>query len=242
MNSLTIFNYTVNYIDVIIVGIVLLFSVVGYSRGLFVTLLNFVRYVFGFSLCTFAANKFSQPVYDGFVKEKIVDELSKKVVTSANVDEIFDNLKNFVNSTPEIIKDNIDLTSLPLKSGDDIAVTISDSVFQPIALIIVKALIFVGVGILFFGITGIIISIINHHKKKNKDKKNVLKTTDRILGSILGIVKGAFIVFVFVSIVSFVTEIDSVAKNSFFVEAQNSTLFNYILNINPFNIITEELL
>ena len=239
---MTIFNYTVNYIDVIVVGIVLLFSIVGYSRGLFVTLLNFLRYVFGFSICTFSANKFTQPVYDGFVKEKIVDQLSKKVVTSTNVDEIFDNLKNFVDSTPEIIKNNLNLTSLPLKTGDDIATTISDSVFQPIALVIIKGLIFVVVGILFFGITGIIISAIKNHKKKNKDKKNVLKTSDRILGGILGIVKGVFIVFVFVSIVTFVSEIDSIAKNSFFVEAQNSTLFNYILNINPFNIITEELL
>lgn len=239
---MTIFNYTVNYVDVIIVGIVLLFSVVGYSRGLFVTLLNFIRYVFGFSLCTFSANKFTQPVYDGFVKERIVDQLSKKVVTSTNVDEIFDNLKSLVDSMPEIIRNNLNLTSLPLKTGDDIAVTISDSVFQPIALVIIKAMIFAVVGILFFGITGIIISTIKHHKKKNKDKKNVLKTTDRILGSILGIVKGVFIVFVFVSIVSFITEIDSVAKNSFFVEVNNSTLFNYILNINPFNIITEELL
>ena len=38
---MTIFNYTVNYVDLIIVGIVLFFGFVGLNKGIFITTSNF---------------------------------------------------------------------------------------------------------------------------------------------------------------------------------------------------------
>lgn len=240
---MTIFNYTVNYVDVIIVGIMLLFMIIGWSRGIFITVVNLVRYAVGFFLCTYCSNILAQPIYDGFVKERIVDTLSKKVVTSANIDEISANLTQFVNNLPDLVKSNLDVSSLSIKSGDDIASSISDTLFQPVAMVLLKGIIFIVIFILFFGITGIIISALRRHSnQKNKDKKSALKTTDRLLGCVFGAVKGIIIVFVFVSCVDFISQLEAVSGSSFVLKALDSTLYNQIIAINPFNVITEDLL
>lgn len=240
---MTIFNYTVNYVDVIIVGIMLLFMIIGWARGLLITVINLVRYAVGFFLCTYCSNNLAQPIYDGFVKEKIVDALSRQVVTSANIDEISENLTQFISNLPDVVKNNLDISTLSIKSGDDIAASISDTLFQPVAMVLLKAVIFIVVFILFFGITEIIISALHRHSKnKNKEKKSVLKTTDRLLGCVLGAVKGAIIVFVFVSCVDLISQLGTASENSLVSHALDSTLYNQIMGINPFNIITEDLL
>lgn len=240
---MTVFNYTVNYVDVIIVGIILLFMIIGWARGIFITVVNLIRYAVGFFLCTYCSNNLAQPIYDGFVKEKIVDTLAKKVVTSANIDEISTNLTQFVDNLPDIVRNNVDTSTLSIKSGDDIAASISDTLFQPIAMILLKGIIFIAIFILFFGITGVIISALQRRsKKKNKDKKSVLKTTDRLFGCIFGAIKGIIIVFVFVSCVDFVSQLESASGSAFVVKALDSSLYNQIITINPFNVITEGLL
>ena len=46
-----IFNYTVNYIDIILAAILLVFIIAGYCRGLFINIVNFIRWAVGLFLC-----------------------------------------------------------------------------------------------------------------------------------------------------------------------------------------------
>lgn len=252
---MTIFNYTLNYVDVIIVGILLLTFFVGYAKGILITLVNLIRYSVGLFLCMFVANGYYEMFYNSFVKERIVNKLSTQVVTSANIDEILANLNTTVNSLPSFVKKGIDISSLSFSSGDDIASIIAENVFQPIALIIVKALLFVLTFVVFFGLTGLIIHAIrkhnnkkrseNRHNKKKRSEsrhKRNLKTIDRIFGGLFGFVKGALIVFIFVSAVGAISQIDSFRDNAFVSTALNSSLYNYLLDVNPFNLITEGIL
>lgn len=242
---MTIFNYTLNYVDVIIVGILLLTFFVGYAKGILITLVNLIRYSVGLFLCMFVANGYYEMFYNSFVKERIVNKLSTQVVTSANIDEILANLNTTVNSLPSFVKKGIDISSLSFSSGDDIASIIAENVFQPIALIIVKVLLFVLTFVVFFGLTGLIIHVIRKHnnKKRNESRhKSNLKTIDRIFGGLFGFVKGALIVFIFVSAVGAISQIDSFRDNAFVSTALNSSLYNYLLDVNPFNLITEGIL
>lgn len=242
---MTIFNYTLNYVDVIIVGVLLLTFFVGYAKGILITLVNLIRYSVGLFLCMFVANGYSEMFYNSFVKERIVNKLSTQVVTSANIDEILANLNTTVNSLPSFVKKGIDITSLSFSSGDDIASIIAENVFQPIALIIVKVLLFVLTFVVFFGLTGLIIHGIRkrNSKKRNESRhKSKLKTVDRIFGGLFGLVKGALIVFIFVSAVGAISQIDSFRDNAFISTALNSSLYNYLLDVNPFNLITEGIL
>lgn len=242
---MTIFNYTLNYVDVIIVGILLLTFFVGYAKGILITLVNLIRYSVGLFLCMFVANGYYEMFYNSFVKERIVNKLSTQVVTSANIDEILANLNTTVNSLPSFVKKGIDISSLSFSSGDDIASIIAENVFQPIALIIVKALLFVLTFVVFFGLTGLIIHVIRKHNNKKRSEsrhKIKLKTIDRIFGGLFGFVKGALIVFIFVSAVGAISQIDSFRDNAFVSTALNSSLYNYLLDVNPFNLITEGIL
>lgn len=242
---MTIFNYTLNYVDVIIVGVLLLTFFVGYAKGILITLVNLIRYSVGLFLCMFVANGYSEMFYNSFVKERIVNKLSTQVVTSANIDEILANLNTTVNSLPSFVKKGIDITSLSFSSGDDIASIIAENVFQPIALVIVKVLLFVLTFVVFFGLTGLIIHGIrkrNSKKRSESRHKSKLKTVDRIFGGLFDLVKGALIVFIFVSAVGAISQIDSFRDNAFISTALNSSLYNYLLDVNPFNLITEGIL
>lgn len=172
---MTIFNYTVNYVDLIIVGILLIFGIVGQQRGLFITLVNFIRYVLGFSLCMFSTDRFSQPIYDNFLQERVQNIVNEKIVTSSNIDEIMANINNAVDSLPNYIKNSIDVSSLKL-SSNNISQNITNELFEPVIIGILKVLIFICCFCTFLRNYGCNYS---SYKKKNKDKRK--KTRKRAL-------------------------------------------------------------
>ena len=236
---MTIFNYTVNYVDLIIVGIVLFFGFVGLNKGIFITLINFIRYVVGLSACMISADRLPQLIYDNYLKERVVDAVNQKIVTSSNIDEIMDNFNSVINSLPNIVKNNIDLTSLKL-SSNNISQNITHEVFEPVIIVFFKVIIFIVIFALFFGITG---AVISHIRRKNKRKENKKKSfvvfMDRLIGFLFGFLKGALVVFVFVSAVTSLLGVPNIADNQFLQTAANSQLYQLLLNYNPFNVITE---
>lgn len=238
---MTIFNYTVNYVDLIIVGVFLFFGFVGLNKGIFITLVNFIRYVVGFSACVISADRLPQPIYDNYLKERVLDTVNQKIVTSSNIDEIMDNFNGFINSLPNIVKNNIDITSLKL-SSNNISQNITNEVFEPVIIVLLKVIIFVVVFALFFGITGAVIGHIrrkNKQKRKEKNKKSFVVFTDRLIGFVFGLLKGALVVFVFVSAITSLLSVPNIADNQFLQTAANSQLYQLLLNYNPFNVITE---
>ena len=238
---MTIFNYTVNYVDLIIVGIFLFFGFVGLNKGIFITLINFIRYVVGLSACMISADRLPQPIYDNYLKERVVDAVNQKIVTSSNIDEIMDNFNRVINSLPNIIKNNIDLTSLKL-SSNNISQNITNEVFEPVIIVFLKVIIFIAIFALFFGITGAVISHIrrkNKNKRKESNKKSFVIFMDRLIGFLFGFLKGALVVFVFVSAVTSLLGVPNIAENQFLQTAANSQLYQLLLNYNPFNVITE---
>ena len=238
---MTIFNYTVNYVDLIIVGIFLFFGFVGLNKGIFITLINFVRYVVGLSACMISADRLPQLIYDNYLKERVVDAVNQKIVTSSNIDEIMDNLNSVINSLPNIVKNNIDLTSLKL-SSNNISQNITNEVFEPVIIVFLKVIIFIVIFALFFGITGAVISHIrrkNKNKRKENKKKSFVVFMDRLIGFLFGFLKGALVVFVFVSAVTSLLGVPNIADNQFLQTAANSQLYQLLLNYNPFNVITE---
>lgn len=238
---MTIFNYTVNYVDLIIVGIFLFFGFVGLNKGIFITLINFIRYVVGLSACVISADRLPQPIYDNYLKERVVDAVNQKIVTSSNIDEIMDNFNSVINSLPNIVKNNIDLTSLKL-SSNNISQNITNEVFEPVIIVFLKVIIFIVIFALFFGITGAVISHIrrkNKNKRKESNKKSFVVFMDRLIGFLFGFLKGALVVFVFVSAVTSLLGVPNIADNQFLQTVANSQLYQLLLNYNPFNVITE---
>lgn len=238
---MTVFNYTVNYVDLIIVGILLFFAIIGQQKGIFITLVNFIRYVLGFSFCVFSADRLPQPIYDNFLQDKVQNTVNEKIVTSSNVDEIINNINKSLDSLPDFLKDSISISSLKLSSSN-ISQNITNEVFEPVITVALKVLIFVIVFVLFFGITGAIIHHIrkkNKNKRKERNKKSFVVFTDRFLGLVFGTLKGALVVFVFVSVITYFLGVTSLSNSQFLKTAADSQLYKLLLNYNPFNVITE---
>ncbi len=243
---MTIFNYTVNYFDVGIAALILLTAIVGWHRGIAVSITNFIRCSFGFFLCFYLSSNYSQIVYDSYVKQKCLDTINEKIVVSNNIDETINNLNSFVNGLPEYISSGLNLKSIDI-SSTSLSESILNNVFEPIVMVLIKIAIFIAVFVLFFGATGIILAIVRRHNKKKEEKRggrSPLKTADKTFGMVFGVIKAFIIILAVSAILMYFADIEEpmFTESKFLKEAENSILINKITEINPFNAITEGLL
>lgn len=243
---MTIFNYTLNYIDVALVLIVIFAAVIGYMRGIFSTIIRLIRAAVGLFLCFYCSSHYTEPVYDRFVKPRLLQMINEKIVVSGNIDEVIKNLNNYIDSLPRFIGDYLSVKSLNV-SSKNIAKSILKHVFEPVAITGTKIAIFVAVFLVFFLVTGIIIEAVRLHNKKEAEKRGdetKLKKTDRFFGVVFGLLKSALVIFAVTSILMYAINTDAslVKSNAFWQEVESSTLINYVNEINPFNAITEGLI
>lgn len=243
---MTIFNYTVNYIDIALTAVFLIFTFIGYKRGLLITVVNFIRYAVGFFLCFYFSDSLAQPVYDKFIRERALEAINSKIVTSANTDEIIANLQNFGSSLPDFVSEGLELKAFSI-SGDDIAESLLTNVFEPIILALTKGAVFVAVFLVFFLATGLIIYFVrksSRRREEKRGKKSALKMTDKIFGALFGALKSLVLILAITSILMYILSLGDniVQSNAFLTEASNSSLLNMIDSINPFNAITEGLI
>ena len=243
---MSIFNYVVNYIDVALIAILLVFMIVGFCRGLLINIINLLRWAIGLFLCFFMSENYSSFVYNTYVKPRALESINKNIVTSTNIDEIMKNLQSFGKELPKPLYDSIDFSRITV-SGDDIANEILENFFEGILIFLTKAAIFAIVFVVFFLITGLIILAVRKASKRKEEKrgrKSALKKTDKFFGGILGLLKGAIAVFAIASVLMFVVGLyeDESQMSAFIKQASNSQLLKLIDEINPFNGITKGLL
>ena len=243
---MTIFNYTVNAFDVGIVALILITAIVGWNRGIAISIANFVRYSFGLFLCFYTSSNCSQFVYDNYVRQRCLDAINEKIAVSNNIDETINNLNEFVKNLPCGLAKFIDTKAIDISSGD-IAESILVNVFEPIALLLIKIVLFIAVFLIFFGLTGMILNIIRRRarkKERERGSKSKLRTADKFFGMVFGVIKAFIIVLAISAILMYFINLDEKAINdsAVFQAAADSTLIHYISGINPFNAITEGLL
>ncbi len=232
---MTIFNYSVNYVDLAFVAVLLLAALVGCRRGLLINVLRFVRWAAGIFLCFFVSDNYSDEVYNSFVKPKALDYISQQIATSKNLDEVMANLNTAQTKLPKAFVEMADFSKIRL-SGSDIASSILESVFEPALLFLTKAGLFVAVFVVFFALTGLLIIIVNrHNRKKDREGKSTLRKADKALGLLIGIVKGVLIVTAASAVLGFAAASAKSGgfSNEFIKAVNNSSLVELINNINP---------
>jgi len=238
---MTILGYTVNFVDVAIVLLVILSAVHGCRRGLLYNVINFIRWSVGTFLCFFVSSNYSTAVYDAYVQPRLMNYINNNIATSGNIDEVLANLQKAGERIPKQLQGLFDFSSFTV-SSDDIASSIEQNVFEPAAMALTKAGVFLAVFAVFFLITGILMLVIQHrNKKKDREGASVLRKTDSALGCVLGLIKGAVVVLALCSVLTFAITVaqDNDYNSEFLNYAKSSTLLNYIDEINPFNAITE---
>jgi len=240
---LTILGLTFNYADLAIVLIFVIAAVIGFCRGLLINVINFIRISVGMFLCFFISSNASQPVYESFVKPRVMETINEKIVTSGNIDEIINNLNSVIASLPDYLAAQFNIKSVDLTAAD-MAQSILENVFEPVLLTLVKAALFIAVFLVFFIATGIIIHIAQRSAKKRDEKRGhetAAKKTDRVLGLLFGLMKAAVIVLALTSVLMYALSLkpELASGNVFWSSVSSSKLIEIINGINPFNAVTE---
>lgn len=170
-------------IDLIIVAIILLFTFLGYKRGL-------VK--LAISLCTFfiafiVALVFYKPITNVVIENTNIDEKIESTITK-NI------LPEGVSETEKVDLSD-DLPSVILKSSENTVKSIAESFSNTIIGTACFLIIFIGVKIVLKFVT-VLADLIA--------KLPILKQFNKLGGTIYGILEGVFIVFVVFAIVSMV--------------------------------------
>lgn len=237
---------SLNYFDLTVIGITLIALIIGYCRGIIISIVNFIRISVGIFLCFYTSSVFSQPLYDNFVKQRCIDVINEKIVTGANVDEIIANINGVFNSFSLLLSKIVSVKSIDFTS-DDLTESILTNVFEPVAMFLIKAAVFLAVFIVFFGLTAFLIHIITkRNKRKNEQRghESALKKTDRAIGMLFGLLKAAVFVFAITSVLAYILSIkpELGEQSKFFISVSQSKVFELLNGINPFNAVTEGLL
>lgn len=232
-----ILNYAVNYVDIALVAVFLISAYVGYRNGLFMSIINLIRYAVGFSLCFYCSDNFSTIVYDNYVRQIALDRINESLANSS-VGDTLGGLTQMQSSFPAFLMGNQQEIAIP--TTGDVANYILENVFESALITIIKILIFVLVYVLFFLSTGILIRIIKkssnrrNKKRKEKNKRPTLASrTDKVLGSVFSIIKSLVLVLAISAVLHYLVGVVS-PDSPLVSQIEDSNVLNFISSYNPF--------
>lgn len=229
-----------NYIDLAVIIIIALFTYLGYKKGFFVSLLELLRYIVGVPLCFSVSDKYSPVVYESYVRPKAVEMISEKVNSASSIEALSLEIQNELKELPSFLVDSIDLSSFDFNKSQ-LTKQIMESIFDPVLIPLTKCVVFICCFVAFFGITGIILSIFKHSRKKKSKKsgkkESSISKTDRIFGGIFGICKSFVTIIAISSILLYILDVSASKDTAFFAQIESSKLLPLIDSINPINLL-----
>ena len=218
-----------NYIDLFLIVLVAVCTYVGIRRGFLISLFGMLRFVVAVPLSLFVGNTYTKPLYDNYVRSLVLKYVSDKLSNSSTVNSFIDTIKSFSNTFSFAFEDKSALKSVNLITPSTASSYITDNILCPIVQEIIKILLIVLTFLLFYAITGIIMSV----AKKIRQKKHLpLHKTNSFFGGVFGLIKSGAWLLVIASIVNFALPLIT-AENEFVTQLKGSVIINYINQFNP---------
>lgn len=219
-----------NYIDIFFIVLVLTMIAAGYARGLLLSVLTLVRAVIVFPLAFFVSGFFNEQIYFSFVRDIALKKVNEAFESSLNVEEFVNNVRSTVAGLPFGLSNAVNLSFLDDVTNENIAQRIVDNAVQPVAITVIRVLLFLLTAIVFFVITALII----HFIKKAQDRRDnsPLKQTNKLLGAAFGFVKAFLVCAVICAVLSFMSTSLLSAENSLKLAIDSSFAVEYINKIN----------
>lgn len=217
-----------NVIDIVLVIVALLLILHGYLKGFLVSVLSFAKYLFGVPLCYYVAKDAAEPLYTALFRETINAQIAASV-ENTGLDNIVTSVKATVSEFPEALRNSVDLSFLNNISAANASQGIMQNVVDPVALIIIKTVLFVALAVVFLIVTSILISIVD---KASKKKDAPFKDTNKFLGAALGAVK-AFIILIAVAAIGNFLVTYLGGAGSFIEQIDSSAVIGFINKFNP---------
>ncbi len=218
-----------NVVDVIFILIIVFMAFTGAKRGFLVSFLSAVRFIIGVPLSFGISDRYYQTVYDSYVRQSIYDYVLKNINKQSDVKSYLSELSESIEQLPIFFTDKPDTSLLSTFSTEKLAAYVTDNLIEPIAVITVKVVMFVGVFIAFYIISGILINLIKGLRKR---KDTPLHKTGGFLGALFGILKSAVFIYTLCTIAGFLTKS---GINGTLVDALRGSMI--IEFVNRFNLL-----
>lgn len=192
---MSITEYIPVVLDVFLVGTAVFFVLRGRRLGLLKMLLSTV----GAGLAAFAGRVVSAPlgswIYDTFVERGLISEMEERLnnTSKGGIEALMAAVPDSVAKTAESYNFNLEslFGNVGVKGLDNgaIAEKVAETVFKPILTPALSLLAMAVVTIILSGIVATVVSNLKIFKKEN----SVLSMTDRLLGMLFGLAKGAVV-------------------------------------------------
>lgn len=239
-------------IDIILLAIVILIVVLSAKKGILVTIAELVAFALAIVCASFTAKPIAEAMYTSFFHKSVEKGIYEAMpVTKTNYSSkekaelVFENLPDFAKNQAEKVGINVStiqgqLTKIKLDSSKDLYVALEDQVVRPIAVSVLKHIMYFVTAILY----GIILVFIAKSITKTFKKSEVIERTDMILGGIVGILKGAVVVFLICNLLTFIQprlsneDLKASVSKSFFVQTMEK--FNPLDAVSLVDAFSEE--
>lgn len=226
-----------NYIDIILIAIVVLSALLAMRKGLLRTLIELAGFFVTVPLSYMIAKKAAEPIFNSMVRDKLINtvigQIDKAGDSSAYISSIqssFGSLDSFAKNFGININDTIN-QMVGGVSNQSIAQATVDNLLKPVVVTICMAVIFV---VLLILIT-IAIKIIAFVVGKIKLPK-ALSGANAVLGAALGAIKGVLIVLIIAAVLSVVQlgfSIKTTEPSKFEKAIDNSFVVEKVSEFNP---------
>lgn len=220
-----------NILDLVLILIIAATIAIGYSRGFIISLLSLLRCAVGLPIAFFAADKYNMKIYTEFVREVAIDKIEQGLQASVDADGFVSSVRQAVDELPFGISGIIDLSFLDNVSQANLTESIVDNIVEPVALVIIKIVIFILTVSVFYAVTFIIARLF---RKLDKVRNMPLKKTNKFLGAVFGAVKAAAVIAVLSAVLVFVRDfIFASSQNEFVNMVNSSAIIEFVNKINP---------
>ncbi len=189
--------------DIIIISIIVIFAIIGFSRGIAKTLLNFAGLILS-AICAYYLSKaLAQFIYDAFLQQTIVANIEQMILdkgTEYAVANSFDAVPQWISAVISFVVGLFGITLNEYEQNmikvNNITSSVANSIEGAVSSVIVTVITVILVIVLFivlFLIAKKLIKIIN-----KVFRIPVIKQLNQLLGLLLGAVEG--IVFVWFAV------------------------------------------
>ena len=180
----------------------------------------------------------SQAVYDRFLHQRVLDMAQESIHNTIDASEVADITTGVLEELPDVVVEaaqavGVDVSDLQKKTTvelpkaeEEAAAAIEQNVLAPVIIAALKAVLFLVMVMLIAGIAQALLTPVG----KLLHKTPVIGTTDRALGAVLGILKGA----VLVSVLAILLRVlGGVVQGNFQIAVQNSRIVSIVAE-SPF--------
>ncbi len=223
-------------VDLLLLAAVMFFVFTGMRNGFVRTLLSFVSKIASVVLAYFVSDKYDEVIYEEFLKDSIVNGIEEHVAASS-LSDASQQVSVVLESIPESISGilkafGIDLANFGKAASapnGEFSSFLEETLAGPASVFVCRILIFVIVSFIASFVFGIVINMLCKIVKLP-----VLRTANKALGGVLGLLNG----MIFVLIVSYICiiisglinnpEFGEIVNASYVIEIFTSTMNSFI--------------